>query len=170
MRVPARLGLAFLFAIAPVSAGHAAGFMVHDLSPLGPTLEAALGPGFVHRAEPARITLTCPGCADAPMIDVRLGRQDDGTEQRIRTGETPVARLEALCRQQDPACRLTALDIAPAVGWITSWPMGGQRGATVVILRDGDLLTIRSLADTEATARANADKLVAIATGRIVGR
>ncbi|QJU59911.1 hypothetical protein HL653_21115 [Sphingomonas sp. AP4-R1] len=170
MRVPIRLGFALLLALAPAASGRAAGFAVHDLTSLGPDMEKTLGPGFVHRAEARRVTLTCLGCAANPMIDVLLGRQDDGTEDRVRAGETTIARLEAICREKDPACRLTALEIAPAVGWMSHWRMADRPGATVVILRDGDLLTIRSLADTDAVARANAEKLVTAIGGRVVGR
>ena len=151
-------------------AAWAEGFAVHDLRPLAPAMAKAAGADFEHRAETDRVTLACPTCAGSPMIDVRLGRQADGTEQRVRSGETPVAKLEALCRAREPACRLTALEVAPAVGWITAYPMGSLSGATAVILRDGDLLTIRAIADDPATARRHAEMVVAEPGRRIVGR
>ncbi|MDO7843963.1 hypothetical protein [Sphingomonas immobilis] len=150
----------------PVPA-QAEGFAVHDLTTVATDLQKALGDGFVERAEPTRVTLTCPSCAGAPIIDVLIGRQTDGTEQRIRSGETKIARMEALCREREPACRLVALDVAPAIGWITAYPMGDHAGATAVVLRDSDLLTIRSIAGNAATARAHADKLLAVARGII---
>lgn len=160
--------LALSLLLLPVPA-QAQGFKVRDLSTLAPEMEKALGAGFVSRAEPGRVTLTCPECAGAPMVDVLLGRQDDGTEARVRSGKTPVAALEALCRQRNPACHLTGLRVAPAVGWVSTYPMGGMAGSTAIILRDGDLLTIRSIAGDAPNARANTDKLVQAVVGRIAG-
>ena len=129
----------------------ARGFAVQDLTPFGPVLERALGAGFAHRAEGRRVTLTCPPCKGSPIVDVLLGRQADGTEARVRSGETSIAQLEALCRQRSSSCRLVALDVSPAVGWVSTYGMGSQFGSTAVVLRDGDLLTIRVIAGVRAT-------------------
>lgn len=170
IRTRIRSGLALVLALGFARGARAEGFTVHDLAPLGPEMEKALGPDYVHRAEANRITLTCLGCAGTPMVDVLLGRQDDGSEGRIRSGETSIDQLEARCREKNPDCRLSALAVAPAVGWISTWRMDGRPAVTVVILRDGDLLMIRSLADTEAETRVHADALVRVATDRIIGR
>jgi hypothetical protein len=146
----------------------ARGFAVQDLAPFGPSLEKALGPGFAHRAQARRVTLMCPTCEGSPMVDVLLGRQADGTEARLRSGETPIARLEALCRARSSSCRLAALVVSPAVGWVLTYGMGSQFGSTAVVLRDGDLLTIRVIAGSEALARASVDKVVAAAAGAII--
>jgi hypothetical protein len=160
---------AMLFLLA--TAANAQGFAVHDLTPLAEEMKRALGPDFVHRDAPQRVTLACPTCAGSPMVDVLLGRQDDGTEQRVRSGATSIARLRELCQAKDPACRLDALDIAPAVGWITGYRIGeSTQGTTAVILRDGDLLTIRVLSSDPAIARATADRLVATVARTIIGR
>lgn len=167
---PAWLGLLSILATVSAPAVQAQGFTVHDLTALGPAMEQALGSGFSHLAQARRVTLSCLDCAGSPMVDVLLGQQTDGTEQRLRSGETKIATLEALCRERDATCRLSALDVAPAAGWISTWQMGGQRGATAVMLYDGDLLTIRSLAQSDGLALANAEKLAAFAADRIVGR
>ena len=104
------------------------------------------------------------------MIDILLGRQTDGTEERVRSGETSMAELERLCQSRSPSCRLAALEVAPAVGWITTYPIGSMAGSTADIFRGGDLLTIRSLATDAETARGNAERLVKTVGAKIVGK
>ncbi|CAO4152080.1 hypothetical protein GPNCGGLF_LOCUS3810 [Methylorubrum aminovorans] len=163
-----RFGLAVLIGLLPFPV-IAEGFAVRDLTSVAAEAKTALGGRYAARAEPARLTLLCTECEGAPMIDVLLGRQADGTEERVRSGQTPVARLEALCRQRNPECRLTGLSVAPAVGWISLYRTGAMSGATAIVLRDGDLLTIRSLAGDAATASRNARILVEALAPRIVG-
>lgn len=148
----------------------ATGFAIHDLTRLPVDAATILGPGYVARADSARIIMMCEGCAGTPLVDVRLGRQDDGTEARVRAGTTTVAQLEALCQRRDPACRMTALQVEPAVGWMSSYALGAQSAHTVVVLRDGDLLTIRTLSSDAAIARRNADLLVTKLVPVVVGR
>lgn len=149
---------------------HAGGFAVHDLSTVAAEANAALGAGFIRKAEAARLTLSCLGCEGQPVVDVQLGRQDDGTEQRVRSGQTTMAQLEALCRSRSPTCKLTALEVAPAVGWITTYPSGAGSGSTAVVLRDGDLLTVRSVAGDEQTARRNAERALGAIVRKLVGK
>lgn len=59
--------------------------------------------------------------------------------------------------------------MAPAVGWISLYRTGAMSGATAIVLRDGELLTIRSLAGDAATASRNARILVEALAPRIVG-
>lgn len=165
-----RIALLVLGALAGPAA-QAEGFVAKDLTKVVDAAKAALGGEFAHRADAARLTLTCPSCKGAPMIDVLIGRQDDGTEERVRSGKTTIAQLEKLCRDKVEACRITELKVAPAVGWLSAYPMGASMaGSTAVILRDGDLLTIRSLASDPAVAKRNAERLAASIAPKIVGR
>jgi hypothetical protein len=150
--------------------GGATGFAVHDFTQLRFDPDAAIAPGYLMRAEPERMTLVCSQCAGSPMIDVRLGRQDDGTEARVRAGATTMAQLEAQCQARDPACRIEAVKVAPAVGWLSSYRFGEQYAHTLVVLRDGDLLTVRSLASDRQAARRNADVLLEKLVPRVVGK
>lgn len=160
-----------LLAALGVSAAQAEGFAAKDLTQVADDAKAALGGDFAHRAEAARLTLTCPTCKGEPMIDVLVGRQDDGTEERVRSGKTTIAQLEKFCRAKVDACRISELKVAPAVGWLSAYPMGAaMAGSTVVILRGGDLLTIRSLASDPGVAKRNAEKLAASIAPKIVGR
>lgn len=157
-------------AMLAAAGAHAHRLAVKDLRTVERAVTEALGPGFVGRAAPTRIDLICSSCAGEPIVGIRIGTQDDGTEQRVRAGRTTMADLERICRARSPECRITALDVAPAVGWVSSYPVGDGAGATAVVIRDGDLLTIRSIATDATSARANIDKLMPLVNNRIVGR
>ena len=149
----------------------AQGFAIRDLTAVAPQAQAALGPGFQAKAQAQRVTLACLDCPGSPMVDLLLGRQDDGTEGRVRSGETPISRLEDNCRAKNPECRITGLKVAPAVGWISRYQLGGgMAGSTAIVIRGGDLLTIRSIAGDAATARRNAETLVGAIVPSVVGR
>lgn len=158
--------------LAALTAGgaRAEGFAVKNLTAVAANAKAALGGDFIHKVDPERLTLTCPTCKGAPMIDVLIGRQADGTEERVRSGRTPISRLEELCRAKSPTCRIEGLKVAPAVGWISAYPMGPFKGSTAIILRGGDLLTIRSLASDAGVAKANAERLVSTVAPTIIGK
>ena len=164
-----RIIVAASLAFAPTTFVLAKGFATHDLVSQAKDMEKAFGPDFTSRAEDGQIALSCLSCPGKPIVGIALGRQNDGTEQRVREGKTTMEQLGAQCRARDASCELTALDVAPAVGWITSYRMGSMAGATAVIIRDGDLLTIRSLSEDPAIARANAVKMTSFAH-QIIGK
>ena len=148
----------------------AAGMRIDDLTQVEAAARDALGEGAISRAERGRLILACPGCDGAPTVDVQLGRQDDGTEARVRSGETTAARLEALCRARQPECRLERRDVGPAVGWMTSYRVGEGAGGTLILLRDGDLLLVRAIAASPDAVRRSIDLLVREVVPAIVGR
>jgi hypothetical protein len=137
---------------APASAQ---GFAVDDLRNF--TVDTALleGGTFAARATaPDRLTIFCIDCPELEAIDVLLGRQDDGTEGRVRSGQTTMDQLEANCRAREASCTLEGISVGPAIGWVTTYEVP-LAGSTTVLFRDGDLLTIRSIADDVANARRN---------------
>ena len=162
--------LALCLTALSVPAAQAEGFALKDLTRVSAAATSLLGSGYVQKAEVKRLTLMCPSCKGGPIIDVLIGRQTDGTEQRVRSGETSIARLDQLCKAKNPDCRITALQVAPAVGWVSAYPMGANTGATAVIIRDGDLLTVRSLASDPGVARGNAEAIVKGLAPQIIGR
>ena len=164
MELPVRLSA--LFGLATL----AAGFATHDLTSVRFDAKRTLGAEYLTRVERDRMTLACTECTGGPIIDVRLGRQDDGTEGRVRSGTTTMANLEAICQTRSPSCRIEAVRVTPAVGWMSSYRFGEQYAHTVIVLRDGDLLTIRALASDSTAARRNADALVAQLVPMIVGK
>jgi hypothetical protein len=145
------------------------GFAIRDLTKVPFDAAATLGGGYLSRVEADRMTLMCSDCAGRPVIDVRIGRQEDGTEGRVRDGTTTMAQLESTCKAREPSCRIEALRVAPAVGWMSSYRFGEQFSHTIVVLRDGDLLTIRSMSEDPVTARRNADALVGSLVRTVVG-
>jgi hypothetical protein len=164
-----KLLVILIAAITPVHA-QAQGFATNDLTRIEAAVTSALGQGFDGRAEANRLTLTCSSCTGKPIIDILLGQQNDGTEKRLRSGETKISDLERLCQQNSPECRLLALEVAPAVGWITSYPIGDNAGATAIVIQDGDLLTIRSLAKSAETARHSIDRLMPLIRTHVIGK
>lgn len=161
--------LSVCFALVGPVPALAEGFAVRDLTQITPDTSKLSAGDWIDRKEPERLTLICLGCAGNPAVDILIGRQDDGTEDRVRSGQTTIEQLEKLCQQKQPDCKIGALDVEPAVGWISNWQLGSQSGVTAVILRDGDLLTIRSLAETAETARSNALAVVATVAPVVVG-
>lgn len=155
--------------IALATGATAQGLVTRDLTSVGQAAASALGSGFETRAEPQRVTLVCTTCAGVPAVDVLIGRQADGTEERVRSGATSMADLQRSCQARSRQCTVMKLDVAPAVGWVSSYLLGGRAGATAVIIRDGDLLTVRSLAQDPASARQAIDRLLPLIRTQIVG-
>jgi hypothetical protein len=148
----------------------AQGFAVHDLTSLAEEGRTALGDGTTAQAQPFQLVLTCATCDSAPAADMQLGRLTDGTEGRVRSGKTTLAALEALCVKRNPDCRLTSLPAGPAIGWISVYALERGAGATAIILRDGDLLTIDAKASTRGAAEDAVQRLAWKLLPRIVGR
>jgi hypothetical protein len=167
LRHTATLAILVLAFSAP--SAHARGLATQDLTPLGAVAAKALGTGFNHRAEPGRLTLDCADCAGEPIVDILLGRQADGTEDRVRSGATTIADLERICQSCSSTCRVSAMNVSPAVGWVSAYPIGQGAGATAVVIRGGDLLTIRSVARDPVTARRSIDRLLPMVRAQIVG-
>jgi hypothetical protein len=156
--------------LASPAAAWADGFLTHDLATVAPAVQRALGPGYNLRVAADRIDAICTDCADSPILGVQLGRQADGTEQRVRSGATSLAALERLCRAREPRCRLAMLDVAPAVGWVSAYPIGDAAGATAIVMNGGDMLTIRAITRSGPASRKLIDLLLPIVRVRLVGR
>ena len=170
MRIHLQVAAALVFASVAASPAGAEGFADKDVARLETVASRALGDGFSGQAREGRLILTCTDCSGEPIVSIEFGRQTDGTEQRVRTGTTTVADLEKLCRLRSDECRISALDVAPAVGWVSRWTIGSSAAATAIVIRDGDLLTIRSVAADAETARRNVDALLPVVRTSIVGR
>ena len=149
--------------------GLAQGFATHDLTQIAEGARSALGPGASAQAEPQHLILTCTACAGSPSAELQLGRLTDGTEARVRSGKTSLGALEDICRARNPACRLSGLGVGPAIGWISVYALETGGGATAVILRDGDLLTVAVRSASRGTAEDAARHLVTTIASPIVG-
>jgi hypothetical protein len=130
---------------------------------------AALGEGYVARAQDGRLVIACPSCEGAPMVEIRLGRQEDGTEGRLRSGQTTIGVLDQQCRGRNPSCRVEGADLGAAVGWVSAYRAGGIAGSTLVLLRDGAMVIVRSTAGSNDIARGNIEKLRATVLPALIG-
>lgn len=148
------------------------GFKVTDLQMLTPDASGYQGDGtFDARAtEAKRLTVFCTGCSGMTAIDVILGRNEDGTEQRYRSGETTIEKMAGLCKANNPSCELEAVEQGDAVGWVTRYSLTSAAGSTAVLFLDGDQLVIRSIASDVETAAANGAHALKTIGSQIIGR
>lgn len=148
--------LALLLALLAAGPALADGFAVHDLRTLDVDVGAFAGGAFEAEAnEPGRLTIFCADCEGIVAVDIILGRSDDETEERFRSGETTVGRMAAICRERNPTCTLEGAQAGRAVGWVTHYEAAGRAESTTALFLDGDLLTIRSISPDPAQAFAN---------------
>lgn len=161
--------LLVLFSCLSAQAAQARGFASHDLTAFIDPIKVTIGGKATVQATPLNLALTCAPCTGSPAIDVQIGGSNDGTEKRVRSGETSLAKLESLCIKQNPDCRLSALPVSPAIGWITVYALENGGGSTAVILRGGDLLTIRARADSPGHAEDSVRALTQTIVPKIVG-
>lgn len=159
-----------LAALLTTAGASAEGFTINDLTPIGDAAAAALGPGYIFRAEPKRVSLYCAECTGSPMIDILLGTEDYGAEESLRLGLTSAADVERKCQSRNDGCRIRELDIAPAVGWVSQYPRPRGDGATAYIMRDGQLLTLRVISSSIGTSSEVMERLLPLAREKIIGR
>lgn len=162
-------GLLILLFSLWVQAAMAGGFATHDLTGLADVARTALGPDATAQVAPVHLSLHCAACTGAPTLELQLGRLTDGTEKRVRSGRTSFAALEAICIQRNPGCRLSTLPAGRAIGWLSVYALDNGAGATAVILRDGDLLTIEAQAANRGAAEDSVWRLTQTVLPHIVG-
>ncbi|MEM7268631.1 MAG: hypothetical protein AAF401_05200 [Pseudomonadota bacterium] len=136
----------------------AEGFAVTDLTTLSDAdLSGFEGGEFVAASDdPNRLSILCPSCAGFTAIDIILGQAWDDSEDRLRAGTTDFAKLEELCKNNNPTCTMEPVSVGRAVGWASVYQLGEGVGSTSVLFLDGGMLTIRSLGPSEETTLANA--------------
>ncbi len=149
----------------------AVAFQDTDLEKFAQRAQAALGQGFQAQAGTRqRVALMCAKCGGATMVTIQIGRQTDGTEDRLRSGQTTITDLERICQANEPTCRIQRADTGPAVGWVSTYRGASVSGSTLVLLRNGDMLTVRSMAPTPEAARENIRRLQGSVLPQIIGR
>ena len=157
-------------ALAVSTAVCADGFVQPNLTRIEIDPSVLAGGEYISRVEPERATLLCTGCEDDISIDVLIGVGDIGTERRYRSGGTTLERLETQCRQSSPSCRLKGIEAGAAVGWQSVYESPfGFVGSTALLMRDGELLTIRTIAPTVELAEGNTDALVETIAPQVAG-
>jgi hypothetical protein len=165
-----RLALATLLLSAMSQAAMADGFAVKDFTTL--TFDPASMPGnefMMRNDDPGRATIACIGCSGLVAVDVLLGTSTDGTEQRYRSGQTTLEMMEGQCRAKAPSCIMVPANLGRATGRTSQFDIGSTFGSTTILFLDGDLLTVRSLADTKDAAFANGQAILNSLGKQIVG-
>ena len=163
----------FLFPVVLIGAAQMAaadGFALNNLQKVEVDNSQFAGGTYEHQKERKRIILACTTCDDLTSISVEIGRSTDGTEGRFRSGETTVEKMQNICQQRNPKCRLTRLDLGPAVGWVTQYKLGPIEGSTAVLFRDGDLLTVRTTSDSRNRTGSNMAAALDHIAPQIVGK
>jgi hypothetical protein len=130
---------------------------------LGPDFRAQIGNG-------QRVVLLCSRCEGLRMITIQISRQTDGTEGRVRTGQTKIADLESQCQASEPSCKIERADMGPAVGWLARYRGATGSGYTLVLLNNGNMLTVRSNAATAVTALEDLRRMQRAVIPEIIGR
>jgi hypothetical protein len=149
----------------------AAAFQDTDLETVAQRAQAALGPGFgAEVGNRQRVVLMCARCNGPTMVTIQIGCQADGTEDRVRAGQTTMADMERQCQANEPSCRIERADMGRAVGWVSSYRGAAVSGSTLVLLRGGDMLTVRSNAPSPEIAHENMRRLQRTVVPQIVGR
>jgi hypothetical protein len=126
---------------------------------------AALGEGYIARAREDWLIIACASCEGTPMVEIRLGRQEDETEGRLRSGQMTIGVLDQQCRGRNPSCRVEGADL----GWVSAYRAGAIAGSTLVLLRDGAMVIVRSIAGSPEIARGNVERLRATVLPALVG-
>ncbi len=163
-----RLGLSVLLCLAPLVAA-AEGFALTDLRKVEIDASAFAGGSYDYQQDRKRLIIACETCDDLTVISADVSRSTDGTEGRFRSGETTIEKMEALCQDRDPKCRLTRVEVGGAVGWVSQYRLGPNEGSTAVLFRDGDLLTIRSLSESRNRSGTNMAAALRTIAPQIVG-
>ncbi len=163
-----RLGLSVVLCLAPLAAA-AEGFALKDLRNVAVDAGAFAGGSYEYEQERKRLIIACDTCDDLTVVSAQLSRSTDGTEGRFRSGETTIEKMEGICKERAPECRLTRLDIGGAVGWVSQYKLGPNEGSTAVLFQDGDLLTIRSLSESRNRSGTNMAAALRTIAPQIVG-
>jgi hypothetical protein len=163
------IGFGSLIVAAPAQA-----FQDVELAAVAPKARSALGAGFTAGQGRRMLTLSCAVCAGRPSVSVQIDVQKDNLEAEVRSGRRTIADLDLTCRQREPSCRMERFDAGRAVGWLATFgsnaPDGAGAGATLQIMRDGQVLTVRSHAATPEVARENIRKLERNVIPDLIGR
>lgn len=153
MRLGISLGLAAAVMVALGSA--AAGFAIRDLSAVTVDTAAFVGGRYSADVYDQRITILCDDCGDFVSVEITIGTSSGTTETQLRSGQITAADIDGECRPRAAECRIEPLEMGGAIGWVSTYPLADGAASTAVLFQDGDLLNIRSMADTVDLAAGN---------------
>ncbi|WP_019171772.1 hypothetical protein [Pseudaminobacter salicylatoxidans] len=148
----------------------AEGFETHDLKSLEKVVLEQFTDADYHWATPSDISVSCCGNDESLMLNVTLDRQMDEMGQETRTDEAYIAELEHSCELI--GCQIEEIDAGAATARLLKIPNlgGGYKGVNVILVKDGDRLTIKSAAKTMEDAWNNAQKTLKVLKKPVLGR
>ncbi len=168
--VVATIGLVSAISALPALADPPKGFAIASFNKAQVISLNVEGKRFVRRVKSDRISFTCLNCRGTESVDLNLSKSTDGAEDRFRSGENSIAKIEAGCKSRDPTCSIEAVSIYGAVGWVSSTGFGRFGLSMTSLFKNGDKLQIQSIAETREAALTNAkaalDQLAPIIVGK----
>jgi hypothetical protein len=168
--VVATIGLVSAISALPALADPPKGFAIASFNKAQVISLNVEGKRFVRRVKSDRVSFTCLNCRGTESVDLNLSKSTDGAEDRFRSGENSIAKIEAGCKSRDPACSIEAVSIYGAVGWVSSTGFGRFGLSMTSLFKNGDKLQIQSIAETREAALTNAkaalDQLAPIIVGK----
>lgn len=153
MNILAAMQIATLFG----GPAYAEGFQLRDLTRVEAEIAAAFDPEFYHWAIPGTMNLSCCGSEENQIVLIEIDRQSDEIGQQDRSDEAYISELEDVCTKSGIPCRIEEIQTGAGIGRLMSISLGGgMKGVNIVLVQDGDRLTIRSAAPDAERARENA--------------
>ena len=116
-------------------------------------------PDYTIKQAPDRLTIACVKCDGLVAIDVTISPTMDGTEERIRNGETTAKTMLEICKKNAKArgteCyNIRTANLKGAVGFVSDYKISdAMYGATYTIFQDNKLLMMRNIAGSRAEAK-----------------
>ena len=105
-----------------------------------------------------RVILACTNCSVTTALDIQIRRVDDGTEGRIRSGQTTAASMFDICKNNAKKTGSTCISLKEAnhknaVGFVSSTDLFNNTfTSTYVIWQNGYILIMRAIAADQKEA------------------
>jgi hypothetical protein len=155
-------------------AGPAVGFQETELEAVAKRVQATLGPGYRGlMGKQSDVTWMCTSCEGLASVKIQMRRSTDGIEDRLRTGQMTIADLNQQCETREAtACSTERADVGRAIGWLSAYhtARAGIAGNTLVLFRDGGMLTVFSMSNTPKEARDIMQRIRRSVVPEIAGR
>jgi hypothetical protein len=133
----------------------AAGFSMTDMRQLADVALVVGNNRYSRKVKPESLMLVCRSCRGTESIEVRISREVNDAQAKLRSGETTISAMETNCKVRYPDCKMDAVEFQGAVGTVSRMSLGPIAVSSLVLYKNGDTLIIQSLADTPQIAFEN---------------
>jgi hypothetical protein len=148
----------------------AAGFSMTDIRQLAGVAFVIGNNRYSRKVKPESLLLVCRSCRGTETIEVRISREVNDAQAKLRSGETTIPAIETDCRARYPDCKIEAAEFQGAVGTVSRMSLGPIAVSSLVLYKNGDTLIIQSLADTPQIAFDNVTAARDQIASQIVGQ